>query len=483
MIFLGIDAGTQGVRTIGVDEKGNVRAAASVAYETLNTSDKAGYYEQIPDDWYEAAGDTVRDCLEQLKQAGLSTDEVQAVCVDGTSGTIVPVDEQLKPLSPALMYNDARAADQLPLIHAVCGTLERRCGYTINASFALPRLLWIKEHRPAVYEKTRWFLHQADWLMAQLCGVSGVTDYSNALKTGYDIVNGGWPDEIGRLGIDMGKLPRVVAPGVLIGRVTQEAALRTGLSCGTAVVAGATDGYASALAAGAVKTGDWASILGTTLVLKGVTRQLLIDPGGSGYSHLMPTGEYMIGGASNVGGRILNEFKEHFETFNKHVNALSPTGVVCYPLMGKGERFPFVDPAARMFVYGDISDPRVRYTALMEGVGYTERLAYERMAQMGAPVGDVIYTSGGACRSEEWLLVRASILGKTLRVPAVIDAAMGSALLAAAHVFGSLAEAAQSMLRIAKTVEPVAQKVGQYEESYGAFCVECAKRYTQGGQA
>lgn len=483
MIFLGIDAGTQGVRVIAVDENGVVKASASVSYEALNTSDKAGYFEQQPKDWYAAASGTVRACLAQLKPAGLSPEAVQAVCVDGTSGTVVPVDDALEPLGTAIMYNDARAAAEVALVRAVCGGLERRCGYVFNTSFALPKIAWIKAHQPQVYEKARWFLHQADWLMGRLCGVWGITDYSNALKTGYDSVSGGWPDEIGDLGIDVGKLPQVVAPGALVGRVTEAAARETGLRAGTAVVAGATDGYASALAAGAVKTGDWASILGTTLVLKGVSRQLLIDPGGSSYSHLMPTGEFLMGGASNVGGRILNEFKDDFAGYNTYVDALSPTGVVCYPLMGEGERFPFVDPAARMFVYGDISDPKVRYTALMEGVGYAERLAYEHMARMGAPVGDVIYTSGGACRSDEWLRVRAGILGKALRVPAVIDAAMGSALLAASHHFGSLAEAAQRLLRIAKTVEPVAQKVRRYDELFGAFYSECLKHYALGGKA
>ena len=97
----------------------------------------------------------------------------------------------------------------------------------------------------------------------------------------------------------------------------------------------------------------------------------------------------------------------------------------------RGERFPFVNPQAEAFFIGDAQDERTRYAAAMEGVGYVERLCYDMLEGLGCEVGEELFTAGGACRSEEWLRVRASILQKTLKVPANIDAAMGSAMLAA----------------------------------------------------
>lgn len=94
----------------------------------------------------------------------------------------------------------------------------------------------------------------------------------------------------------------------------------------------------------------------------------------------------MFGGASNIGGRCLNDFfeKEEFEMWNRGVMDVIPTKVISYPLHGRGERFPFLDPEARAFVLGDISDPQIHYAALMEGVAYAERLAFEHMQECGA---------------------------------------------------------------------------------------------------
>jgi xylulokinase len=312
-----------------------------------------------------------------------------------------------------------------------------------------------------------------------LCGEYGITDYSNALKTGYDLIRDTWPDKLAELGLDKSKLPSVAAPGAPITKILAETAKEFGLSENTMIMGGSTDGYASALAAGAVKTGDWASAIGTTMVLKGVTENLVIDPSGSSYSHKLPSGAWMPGGASNVGGRCLNRYfdKSEFESMDAAAEKMTPTGVLCYPLTGTGERFPFVDPEAREFIVGDVSDRRVLFAALMEGVGYAERLAFAHMASLGCEAGDVIYTAGGALRSDIWLKIRASILNRQLKVPAAVDAAMGSAILAASQNFGSLEKAASSMIRFSKTVDPDKEKADIYNDLYGKFYGECAKRF------
>jgi xylulokinase len=299
------------------------------------------------------------------------------------------------------------------------------------------------------------------------------------LKTGYDLLADRWPDEISALGIDTDKLPKIVRPGAPIAPVTAEAADRLGLSEKTVVVGGSTDGYASALAAGAVATGSWASIIGTTFVLKGVTEKLVIDPNGSSYSHMLPSGEWMLGGASNLGGKCINLCANgrSFDELNAASESLIPTGVRCYPLTAKGERFPFVDPDFEPFYVGNIFEGRL-YPALMEGVGFGERYALERMQWLGAQVGDTIYTTGGACRSELWLKIRASILNRSLKVPKVVDAAMGSALLAASADLGSLANAAAAMIQYEKTVWPDNALVNRYDDIYHLF-LEDLKKYTR----
>jgi len=476
MLYMGIDVGTQGVRCVVADEKGTVAAAKSVAFARLNIAGD-GLYEQSPADWRTAAEESIRDCVAQLKQAGVSSGSIRAISIDGTSGTIVPLDENNVPLTNGLMYNDPRAKAEAAEIHAAMGAHEKKLGLKFGASFSLPRVLWFQRQRPEIYEKTRTFAHQADYITGLLCGEYRVSDYSNALKTGYDLIDNLWPGEISALGVDADKLPSIVRPGAEIAHVTKEAAERLGLSESTVVVGGSTDGYASALAAGAVETGSWASIIGTTFVLKGVTEDLIIDPNGSSYSHRLPSGEWMLGGASNLGGKCLNLCANgrSFDELNAESESLIPTGVRCYPLSGKGERFPFVDPNFEPFYIGNIFEGRL-YPALMEGVGFGERFAFERMMSLGAQVGDTIRTTGGACRSELWLRIRASILNRRLQVPKVVDAAMGSALVAASEDFGSLSAAAKAMIQYEKTVEPDAKLVSRYDEIYRQFACDLSAR-------
>lgn len=476
MLYMGIDVGTQGVRCVVADEKGAVAAAKSVPFARINIAG-GGLYEQSPADWRAAAEEAICACTRQMRENGVSAEAIRAISIDGTSGTIVPLDENNLPLTDGLMYNDPRAKAEAALVHAAMGGHERKLGLKFGASFSLPRVLWFAQQRPEIYEKTAVFAHQADYIAGLLCGEYRTSDYSNALKTGYDLIDNRWPEEIASLGVDRAKLPAIVRPGAAIANVTKEAAQKLGLSEKTMVVGGSTDGYASALAAGAVETGSWASIIGTTFVLKGVTRDLIIDPNGSSYSHRLPSGEWMLGGASNLGGKCLNLCLggRSFDELNAASEALIPTGVRCYPLCGKGERFPFVDAEFEPFYIGDIFGGKL-YPALMEGVGFGERYAFERMQSLGAQVGDTVCTTGGACRSDLWLRIRASILNRRLQVPKVVDAAMGSALVAASADFGSLGAAAKAMIQYEKTVEPDAALTGPYEEIYRRFERDLALR-------
>lgn len=482
MLFMGVDVGTQGVRTIAADEKGNIAAKKSVTFAKINEASEPGLYEQKAEIWWKAAVESISDTVDQLKKSGHRPEEIQAIAVDGTSGTILPIDRSGRPLSNALMYNDNRAAGYVDEIRKYAAQHEQKLGLRFNASFSLPRILWLKKERPALYESCWKIVHQTDYIVGMLCGEFGISDYSNSLKTGYDLIDEKWPSFFSDLDIEVSKLPEIIKPGGTIGKVSAAAAEKLGLSVSTLVVAGATDGYASALAAGACRVGDWASIIGTTLVLKGVSRDIVIDSAGAAYCHKLPTGAWLVGGASNVGGRCLNvRFStERFLELNQTVDQLTPTGVLIYPLTAQGERYPFIDPNAREFILGDVSDERVLYTALMEGVGYAERLSYELLMKSGCEVGSEIYTTGGACKSEEWLRIRAGIMNRALKIPSTVDAAMGMVLIAATSYFGDLSLAAERMLTFAKIVEPEKDHVKRYDELYCAFEEECCHRFSIG---
>ena len=475
MLFMGIDVGTQGVRCVVADMMGNINAAHSVPFETLNIASHEGWYEQSPADWVKAAKTAIRACTDQLP----FPQAITAISIDGTSGTIVPLDENMQPLTNGIMYNDPRASVQAKKVHEELGDLEKKLGYKFSASFSLPRILWIHDEMPEIYAKTRVFAHQADYIAGILCGEYCVSDYSNALKTGYDLISQRWPEEFEtKLGLDLKKFPKIVSPGAAIAHLTQQTCEELNLPESAIIVGGSTDGYASALAAGAVGDGKWASIIGTTFVLKGATKRLVKDPNGSSYSHMLPSGEWLLGGAANLGGRVLNFARgdKSFDEMNAASENLIPTGVRCYPLTGKGERFPFVIPDCEAFYIGDVTSGKL-YPAIMEGVGFAEKFSLDHMQKLGCAVGDTIYTTGGACKSPLWLKIRASILGKRLMVPEVVDAAMGSALLAASNYFGGLERTAARMIRYSATIEPDKNLVDRYSDIYAQYKQEIHRIY------
>ena len=170
---------------------------------------------------------------------------------------------------------------------------------------------------------------------------------------------------------------------------------------GTPVVAGTTDGCAAQLGAGVLRPGSWNSVLGTTLVLKGVSRELVHDPSGAVYSHKAPNGDWLPGGASSTGaGAISRDFPDaDLDELNRQATAYEPSGALTYPLVSTGERFPFVAPQAQGFRLGSPTDDGDRFAGVLQGVAFVERLCFDHLDLLGAPLdGDLVLT-GGATRS------------------------------------------------------------------------------------
>ena len=481
MVVLGIDIGTQGARVVACDAHGTVLGQAAESFppgvaETLPPR----WAEQDPNVWWSALVICLRHLVTTLRDQNLSSDTIEALSVTSTSGTIIPIDANGQPLRPAMMYNDSRSSAEAETVQQAGATQAARLGYHFTPSFALAKILWLRQHEPQLFEQTHRFIHAADFIVGRLSGEYGLTDFSNALKTGYDLQNERWPTFIEiELEIPLSRLPAVVKPGTLIAHTSPICVAETGLPANIPVLAGMTDGCASQISTGAVSPGDWSSTLGTTLVLKGVTNHLITDPVGRIYSHRHPDGYWLPGGASNTGGEVIAQRfpKERWATLNDQALKLTPTNTMIYPLARRGERFPFVHPEAEAFVINPTEDEGTLYTAHLEGVGYVERLAYDTLTGLGAQIGDTIYSAGGATHSRAWSQLRADILGRTLARPDVTGGAMGAAIIAAAGCwYDGLIPAAQAMVRIVEQISPCTTVAEAYAERYRRFCEACAAR-------
>ena len=477
---IGVDMGTQGIRGMAVASDGTVAARAAVSLSPPSETPRTGpveTFEQDAEEWWHATCMLLKEIGEQLTGAGVAREAVKALCIAGTSGTFVPLDSSHHPLRPALMYSDGRAVSEVQRCNSVLSDLTAKLGYRFNASFALPKLLWLREHEPETWERTALIAHQVDYLVGKLTGVWGVSDYTNAFKTGYDLLAEHYPSLIATdLGIPLERLPRVVPPGTPVGQLMPAIANALGLSARTLVVAGLTDGCASQFAAGAIEPGAWVSSLGTTLTIKGVSTALIKDPQGRIYCHRHPEHGWLPGGASNTGGEVLaKRFPDaDLAAYNTRATALAPTSLLAYPLVRHGERFPFVAPDAEGFIVGapdqEQVHPDLLYTAFLEGVALLERLAYDVVTALGAPVIGSIYTVGGATHSQLWLRIRASVCNRPFIVPEVADTAMGAALLAAAgRLHPDLKGATRAMVHNGTEVIPDPGWVPLYEERYARF--------------
>lgn len=481
-LLLGLDVGTQGARVIVCSESGAVVAQSSRPFggDAAVAGLQPGWFEQRPEAWWEAAACALRDVADSLKALGRDSAEIRAIAVDSTSGTVLSVDSAGEALRPALMYNDGRAEEEAQKCNNAASDLISRLGYRFGSSFGLPKVLWLARREPDTWRRTHRVIHASDYIVGRLTGDFSKSDSSNAMKTGYDLACSRWPTFISdSLGIEIDKLPEVVAPGEPIGCVSHGCAIETGLAPGTMVVGGVSDGTAGFVASGAASPGEWNSTVGTTLVMRGVSESLVKDEAGRVYCHRHPDGFWLPGGASNVGGECLAKLfpGEDYDELSRQIADRLPSGLLVYPLVRLGERLPFIDPHARGFVAGVHHGRRQLYAGYLEGVAFVERWCCELMGELGAVVGDTIYATGGGARSLEWMRIRASVLNKRLVRPAVAESAMGAAMVAASRtVFSSLSEASRAMVKYDARIDPDNRLVEAYDEHYLAFREECASR-------
>ncbi|MGJ7032271.1 FGGY-family carbohydrate kinase [Niabella hirudinis] len=463
--FIGIDLGTQGLRVVILDMKGMIAAQAEQGF-VLSAEMRR---EQDPDAWWAICQTCLSKAIGQLLPE--QRKRIRAIAVDSTSGTVIPMDNAYRPLHPAIMYSDQRSGQQAKHCTAVARQYQKH-GFTgFSTSTGLAKMVWFAETFPEKAAHIFQWIHAADFITGKLCGVWHVTDYTNVLKSGYDLLQLTWPNYISDvLNIKKEWLQEVQPSGTVIGKLGAGLAQALGLPADVAVTTGITDGCASQVASGAMKPGQWNTTIGTTLVIKGVSVKEVTDPLNRLYNHRHPAGYWMPGGAGNIGADWVSAgFKERLKHYNEAAASLTPTGKIAYPLIQKGERFPFLAPEAQGFGPEDVSKEEL-YTANMEGVAFGERYAYELIRSLSGENIEAVYTAGGASNSDSWLQIRSDILQKPLCKMKYVSGAVGAAIVAASTTcFRDITEATAALTQAEKWVTPRAAFKQQYDDQCGLF--------------
>lgn len=399
-LFLGIDFGTSGARAIAINSNTEI-----VAQVSITASPK---WDQMLWQLLDALSVDVRSRLARI-------------AINGTSSTVLLCDRAGVPISEPLMYNDARGASVLDLIHSIAPKQHT----VASATSSLAKLLWWQSNNEN-FSKAQYFLHQADWLAFQLHGQLGISDYHNSLKLGYDVEQLKYPNWLPLQDL----LPIVLEPGSTIAFIQSSIAQRFDIPSTCQICAGTTDSIAAFIASQANESGDAVTSLGSTLVLK-LLSDARIDRADFGiYSHRFGN-RWLVGGASDTGGAVL----QHFFTLNE-LRELSDRIPPCessldyYPLLQPGDRFPINDPTLAPRLEPRPSD-RVEFLhGLLESMARIEAQGYRLLESFGATPLKQVLTAGGGANNEAWIAIRQRHLRVSIMRAAQTEAAYGTALLA-----------------------------------------------------
>jgi len=409
--FLGIDFGTSGARAIVVDHQGQILAESSQLFTPQDSLDWCGCWQN-----------TLTDLLADLPMPIRAN--LQAIAVNGTSGTVILCDRQGQPLDHPLLYNEERG-------FAVQSSLEKLVPpnhLARSSSSSLAKLLWWSEQ--TIFSEAHYFLHQADWLGFLLHGKLGFSDYHNALKLGYDVQQLSYPDWLKNTSFRE-ILPQVLTPGTAIAPLKPDLAQQFQINPHCLICAGTTDSIAAFFASGANQPGEAVTSLGSTLVLKLLSRTYIEDLSSGVYSHRW--GDlWLTGGASNVGGTVLKQFFSDQELIDlsSQIDPQMISPYDYYPLPKIGDRFPVNDPQLSPRLEPRPSQKVDFLQAILEGLAKIEAMGYQKLQGLGATPLTRIYTAGGGAKNATWRAMRSRYCQVPILLSPQTEAAYGTAWLA-----------------------------------------------------
>ena len=425
-LILTCDAGTTGCKCTVFDPSGEALATTREDYPTAYPHPN----------WAEQDADAVADAAMRGIRALLGRVEAGRVACVGLSGTMngcIPVDETGAALHPNIIHSDSRTQAQVDEILRVIPADEfyGRTGNRADTHYALPKILWLRDHAPDVHRRARWYLNIKDYIYGRLTGRFGFTDWSDAsLTIALDIRERRWMAELlADLGVDAARMPALLNGQDLEGRVTAEAARLTGLVEGTPVAIGGGDAACTARGAGVSAAGNAYTCIGSSAWVSQLLDRPLLDPQARIFSYLDMDGEhYHNCGAVQCGAAAYDwalenllgggEAEEDIAGAEALARQVGPgaEGVLFLPTL-MGSRTPYWDPNTRGCLLGFslYHDRRHIARAVYEGLAFALKDCAAIMAECGSPVRSMMLTGGGA-RSGLWPDMLAAAFGVPTRV-------------------------------------------------------------------
>ena len=472
--ILSVDLGTTSCKTVLFDTDFNVVATAKRAYDT--SYPHAGWAEQPAYQWWEALRENTQEVLEK---SAIDPAKVIAVGIDAFSTTVLPVDQDGDPLRPGLIWMDRRATRQSGWIAKnLKDELWEINGNVSDAGNIAPKIMWIKENEPDIYEKTHQFLHANGYLVYKLTGKysmdiseAGLSQLCNTRTGQYSEVL------IDGCGIDRTKLPPVFNCTDVVGRVTAEAAVKTGLVAGTPVIAGSMDNVAAGLGAGVCKGGEVFISGGTVTTNNVCLSEPKYNPNLHIYPHIVP-GTWITAGGVDFGGAGLKWFKEllEIESFEeidaiRNATQCAQSAIIFLPYM-VGQRCPVWNDNTTGVLMGlkPTTNRQHLIRAIMEGPAYGSRHVLSLVEESGVAIHHLKIT-GGSASSPVWVQIFSDVIGKPIEIPGTVDLPPLGVAIAAAYGVGIIKsfEEGVGKIPVRERFVPDAENHAYYSEMYGVF--------------
>jgi len=428
-----------------------------------------------------------------LKRSGIDAAAVISISISTQGETFIPVDPDGTPLSNAIVWLDARANEEAAWLKERIGDEEyfRVTGLPeFGSANPISKLLWVKNNKPDIYEKTYKFLLLEDFIIYKLSGVF-VTEPTNMSSSGYfntrdNIV---WTEGLEKAGLDPEKIPSVIDSGAIVGNILEEAAAETGLSPGTVIIAGANDQICSAVGTGNIAPSTISETTGTALVVVCTTDKM---PDTNEYNVTVSrhcNGTFIILAYSATSGIIYKWFKDVFceddvllsekegLDIYDHLNTMAEKvprgsdGLLLLPYFA-GKLSPDLNEDACGTFYG----VGLRHTkghfirAIMEGIACMLRENLEIAHKLCGESNKVISTGGGS-KSPLWNQIKADMINKELCIATGDGSSLGAAIIGAVSNgwFGSIDEACKSVVKISGSYQPDSEGVLEYQKLYDKY--------------
>lgn len=485
-LFLGVDVGTESVRCGLFDGSGkclNIAVAANKTYIP-----HPGWAEQDPKQIWNSFQEVVRRCIQE---SAVEKSRIKAMAVTATSVTVLCVDEHSEPMGKAILWMDTRAKEEADRINETQHPVLRYVGGRVSPEWMLPKVLWLRNHRPEVYHKASHVVEIMDWLNFKLTGRWVLSMCTTSCEWNYSRPLGGWPiDLFEDLGVAdvIGKWPSdMLYMGEPIGRLSRQTSEQLGLDEDTLVVTSGMDTYVAALGVGVLQAGTVAMVLGNSSCYLTLSEKEQDIPGIFGpIPDAFTPDMWAYQGGQTSAGSLIRWFGDTIVGGNGRRNSEGavyqeldvlaqqvPAGAEGLIMLDtwQGERTPSVFPNARGALIG-LSLKHTEghmFRAFLEGVAYGARHIVDSFEESGMSI-EVLHACGGGIRSKVWMQIYADVLRKPIYLSSTPHcSSLGSAICAASGFgyYKDLHEASRNMVSIAEKIYPENTEV--YKFSYEKY--------------